>query len=172
MSETRMRRISLLCLSLSFVLASASMTAQGQQQAAGIVNVADNQSAGPNVISFSGSVPNQPDGALTVTFALYPDQQATTAIWTETQLVQITQGKYTALLGSTSAQGLPPDVFSANQAKWLGVQANGTESRYLLVSVPFAMKAMEADRFGGLLPSQFVTVAQLQSILQNAAAGT
>jgi len=73
------------------------------------------------------------------------------------------------MLGSTSATGLPPDIFSADQAHWLGVQVNGSEKRFLLVSVPYAMKAVEAERLGGLLPSDYVTVQQLQSALQSAA---
>src|SRR5262249_17962790 len=65
---------------------------------------------------------------------------------------------------------LPQDIFAADQAHWLGVQVNGAEKRYLLVSVPYAMKAVEAERLGGLLPQDFVTVQQLQSALQSAAA--
>jgi hypothetical protein len=139
---------------------------QAQQAGAGIA-AAPGQTAAPNVISFSDSLANQPDGALTVTFALYPDQQSTTATWTETQVVQVSQNKYTALLGSTSADGIPASVFAADQAHWLGVQVNGSERRFLLVSVPYAMKAMEAERLGGLLPSDYVTTQQLQTILLN-----
>ena len=136
------------------------------QQGPGIA-AAPGQATASNVISFSDSLANQPDGALTVTFALYPDQQSTTATWTETQVVQVSQNKYTVLLGSTSADGIPASVFAADQAHWLGVQVNGTERRYLLVSVPYAMKAMEAERLGGLLPSDYVTTQQLQTILLN-----
>jgi hypothetical protein len=139
---------------------------QAQQAGPGIA-AAPGQATASNVISFSDSLANQPDGALTVTFALYPDQQTTTATWTETQVVQVSQNKYTVLLGSTSADGIPASVFAADQVHWLGVQVNGTERRYLLVSVPYAMKAMEAERLGGLLPSDYVTTQQLQTILLN-----
>jgi hypothetical protein len=163
-----MNRISmfwvLLWLGAMVILNHASLPAQ--QAGAGIA-ATPAQTAAPNVISFSESLANQPDGALTATFALYPDQQSTNASWTETQVVQVNLGKYTVLLGSTSADGIPASVFAAEQAHWLGVQLNGTEKRYLLVSVPYAMKAMEAERLGGLLPSDFVTTQQLQTILLN-----
>ena len=129
------------------------------------------QSSSARLISFSDTVPGQPDGALTVTFTLYANQQDAPALWTETQVVQITNGKYTAVLGSTDPSGIPADLFVDDQPHWLAVQANGVETRHLLASVPYAMKAVEAERFGGLLPSQYVTVAQLQAILGNSATG-
>src|SRR6185312_10029471 len=129
------------------------------------------QSSSARLISFSDTVPGQPDGALTVTFTFYANQQDAPALWTETQVVQITNGKYTAVLGSTDPSGIPADLFVDDQPHWLAVQANGVETRHLLASVPYAMKAVEAERFGGLLPSQYVTVAQLQAILGNSATG-
>src|SRR6516165_1277252 len=122
-----MNRISmfwvLLWLGAMVILNHASLPAQ--QAGAGIA-ATPAQTAAPNVISFSESLANQPDGALTATFALYPDQQSTNASWTETQVVQVNLGKYTVLLGSTSADGIPASVFAAEQAHWLGVQLNGT----------------------------------------------
>src|SRR5262252_8215410 len=160
-----MKRISVSWVSLLVVVIGLGLSAPAQQtvqSGPGISAAASSvQPVPPNVISFSDTVANQPDGAITVTFALYPDQQSTTATWTETQVVQVIQNKYTVLLGSMSADGIPAGVFAADQAHWLGVQVNGTEKRYLLVSVPYAMKAMDAERLGGLLPSDYATVAQL-----------
>jgi hypothetical protein len=136
----------------------------------GVTDASSSQPVSNRTFSFSGTVPGQLDGALSVTFSIYPDQQSTTALWTETQVVQVAGEKYSVMLGSTSATGLPPDIFSADQAHWLGVQVNGSEKRFLLVSVPYAMKAVEAERLGGLLPSDYVTVQQLQNALQSAAA--
>jgi len=166
-----MKRISVsgMLLCLSAVIVSCNFL-QAQQAAPGIA-AAPAQPVSPNVISFSDTLANQPDGATTVTFALYPDQQSTTPTWTETQVVQVSQSKYTALLGSTTPEGIPPGVFAADQARWLGVAVNGTEKRYLLVSVPYAMKAMDAETLGGLTPSQYATVQQLQAALANSTAG-
>ena len=135
----------------------------------GVTDATSSQPLSNRTFSFSGTIPGQLDGAVTVTFSIYPDQQSASALWTETQIVQVTGEKYSVMLGSTSTTGLPPDIFSADQAHWLGVQVNGSEKRFLLVSVPYAMKAVEAERLGGLLPSDYVTVQQLQSALQSAA---
>src|SRR5215471_4964388 len=167
-----MKRISSRWVSLLVTLIVFLGSISRAQQAGsgpGIAEAQSPQAISSRVLAFSDSVAGQPDGALSVTFAVYGDQQGSPALWTETQVVQITQGRYSVLLGSTSSTGLPSDVFSADQAHWLGVQINGTEKRYLLVSVPYAMKAVEAERLGGLLPSQFVTVSQLQTALNNAA---
>jgi hypothetical protein len=155
----------LLCLTLTLSLASQAQLASGQ----GIADSTTDQPVPTRTISFSGTLPGQLDGSLSITFSIYPDQQGSTALWSETQVVQIASEKYTVMLGATSATGLPQDIFAADQAHWLGVQVNGGEKRFLLVSVPYAMKAVEAERLGGLLPSDFVTVAQLQSLLQNSA---
>jgi trimeric autotransporter adhesin len=170
MKELSMNRTSLPRVFAFLVLISAfGVFAQAQQAAPGFAAVSNAQASPPNVIAFSDTLSGQADGALTATFALYPDPQSTTPAWTETQAVQVSQGKYTVLLGAATTNGIPADIFAADQAHWLGVQINGTEKRYLLVSVPYAMKAMEAERLGGLLPSQFVTTAQLQAALQTAA---
>src|SRR5215471_3930647 len=165
-----MKRISSRWVSLLVTLIVFLGSISRAQQAGsgpGIAEAQSPQTISSRVLAFSDSVAGQPDGALSVTFAVYGDQPGSPALWTETQVVQITQGRYSVLVGSTSAAGIPPDAFAADQAHWLGVQVNGTEKRYLLVSVPYAMKAMEAERLGGLLPSQFVTTQQLQTILLN-----
>ena len=154
-------------LSCALLLLATLLSGQQPIVSQTAVEMAGSQSASARLISFSDSVEGQPDGALTVTFAIYNDQPGSAAVWTETQLVQITGGKYTVLLGSRDPAGLPASLFADDQAHWLGVQVNGAEKRHLMVSVPYAMKAVEAQFFGGLLPSQYVTLAQLQSILQN-----
>jgi hypothetical protein len=149
------------------------LTCASQAQLAAGPGIADSTSGQPvssRTFAFSGSIPGQLDGALSVTFSIYSDQQSATALWTETQVVQITAEKYSVMLGSTSATGVPSEIFSADQSHWLGVQVNGAEKRYLLVSVPYAMKAVNADQLGGLPFSEYVTAQQLQAALQSAAA--
>jgi hypothetical protein len=48
------------------------------------------------------------------------------------------RGHFVALLGATSPNGLPLDLFSTNQARWLGMQAVGQPEhpRTFLASVP------------------------------------
>jgi hypothetical protein len=62
------------------------------------------------------------------------------------------------MLGSTASQGLPADLFSSGEARWLGVQPQGEaeQPRIMLLSVPYALKAGDAATVGGLPASAFV----------------
>src|SRR5260370_40586828 len=62
------------------------------------------------------------------------------------------------MLRSTSNYGLPTDIFSSGEARWIGVQREGQAERprVLLLSVPYALKAADAETLGGLPPSAFV----------------
>jgi len=119
----------------------------------------------PHLVKFSGTVNDaegKPRAGVTgITFALYKDQQGGAALWLETQNVAAdAQGHYEVLLGSTTAAGIPMDAFSANEARWLGIQLEGqAEQRILLVSVPYALKAADAETLGGIPASSFVLAA-------------
>jgi hypothetical protein len=69
------------------------------------------------------------------------------------------------MLGSTKAEGLPADLFASGEARWLGVQAAGQpeQPRVLLLSVPYALKAADAETVGGLPPSAFMLAAPAAS---------
>jgi hypothetical protein len=120
----------------------------------------------PTIVNFSGTLTDVNGKPLTgivgVTFYLYQDQQGGAPLWIETQNVQPDRmGHYSVMLGSTTSQGLSPDLFASGQARWLGVQAQGQEEqpRVMLLSVPYAMKAVDAQTIGGLPPSAFVLAA-------------
>jgi N-acetylneuraminic acid mutarotase len=120
----------------------------------------------PQLVNFSGAlsdVNGKPlSGVVGVTFSLYKDQQGGAPLWVETQNVQlIKSGHYSVMLGSTSSAGLPADIFVAGEARWLGVQAQGQaeQPRVMLLSVPYALKAADAQTIGGLPPSAFVLAA-------------
>lgn len=119
-------------------------------------------SAVPRMVQFSGTlkdVNGRPmSGVFGVTFAIYADQEGGAALWMETQSVTADgQGKYSVVLGSQS-NGIPDFVFGTAQGRWLGVQpAQQPEMpRVLLVSVPYALKAGDANTLGGLPPSAFL----------------
>jgi hypothetical protein len=131
---------------------------QGQQTVSTSTNVVV-----PPVMNFSGvltDVNGKPlTGVTGVTFLLYQESEAGVPLWMETQNVQPDKtGHYTVILGSTSSQGLPADIFVAGQAHWLAVQVQGQDEqpRVLLVSAPYALKAGDADTIGGLPASAFV----------------
>jgi hypothetical protein len=71
------------------------------------------------------------------------------------------EGNYSVQLGATKPRGLPLDLFSSGEARWLGVRINNGEEqpRVLLLSVPYALKAADAETVGGLPPSAFVLAA-------------
>jgi hypothetical protein len=113
----------------------------------------------PNLVKFSGTISGTPAGTAGVIFALYQEQTGGAPLWQEVQTVTVdTGGHYIALLGSSTVSGIPFEVFSSNQARWLGVQVQGQaeQARVLLVSVPYALKAADAQTLGGLPASAFL----------------
>jgi trimeric autotransporter adhesin len=130
----------------------------------------------PPMVNFSGTlsdVNGKPlTGLLGVTFFLYKDQQSGPPLWVETQNVEADRtGRYSVMLGSATSHGLPADLFASGEARWLGVQVQGQEEqpRVMLLSVPYAMKAGDAQTVGGLPPSAFVLAA---SPIANAVSAT
>ena len=124
---------------------------------------AETASALPRLVRFGGTVKDLNGNALTgvvgITFALYSEQTGGAALWLETQNVTAdSNGHYAALLGSTKPDGLPTELFTSEQARWVGVQVSGQaeQPRVLLVSAPYALKAGDAETVGGLPPSAFV----------------
>ena len=125
--------------------------------------VATTQPAVPRLVNFSGKAMDSQRrliaGTAGVTFAIYKDQYEGAPLWMETQTVQPDKsGNYTVQLGATRFAGLPLELFSSGEARWLGVRMNGGEEqpRVLLLSVPYALKAADAQTLGGLPPSAFV----------------
>ena len=119
-------------------------------------------SAVPRLVKYSGHMMDARgraiSGLVSVTFAIYKDQDGGAPLWLETQNIQTDgKGTYTVQLGATSPQGLPLDVFASGDARWLGVRATGEEEqpRVFLLSVPYALKAEDAQTLGGLPASAF-----------------
>jgi hypothetical protein len=113
----------------------------------------------PHLVKFSGSISAAPAGTVGVIFALYTDETSGAPLWQEVQNVNVdANGHYSTVLGARTPTGIPDEVFSSNQARWLGVEVQGQpeQSRVLLVSVPYAIKAADAETLGGLPPSAFL----------------
>jgi hypothetical protein len=118
------------------------------------------------MVNFSGVLTDVNGKPLTgkqgVTFYFYNEAQGGSPLWLETQNVEMdSTGHYKVMLGSTSSQGLPSALFVSGEARWLGVQVQGQaeQPRVLLLSVPYALKAGDAQTVGGLPPSAFVLAA-------------
>src|SRR6266481_2587972 len=119
----------------------------------------------PRLVKFAGTMKDElgkaRTGVVGVTFAIYKEQEGGAALWLETQNVELDeQGRYTVLLGSSKNEGLPLELFTAGEPRWLGVQVNLPkeleQARVLLVSVPYALKAADAETLGGKPLSSFV----------------
>jgi hypothetical protein len=117
----------------------------------------------PSLINYSGVLKDSSGKPLTgitgVTFLLYKDEQGGAPLWIETQNVTPDRtGKYNVNLGATKLDSSLSDSFASSEARWLGVQISGQaeQPRVLLVSVPYAMKAADADTIGGLPASAFM----------------
>jgi hypothetical protein len=120
----------------------------------------------PRLVAFSGLVTatnGKPlTGTVAVTFSLYAEQQGGSPLWSEIQTVQPdATGHYSVFLGSASPAGLPLELFTTGVARWLAVRpdvpAAEDPARILLVGVPYALKAADADTLGGKPASAFLT---------------
>ena len=141
----------------SFVIASDSQsTAQDRQI--------------PHLIRFHGTLLNADgsarSGVAGLLFSLYTEEMGGAALWTEVQNVTVdASGSYTVLLGNEHADGVPSDLFTTNDARWLGVQvvSEGEQPRILLVSVPYALKARDTELLSGHPASDFLMRTSLPS---------
>jgi hypothetical protein len=156
----------LLCLGL---MTPASVAAQQSN--------ADGNASIPHLIRLSGmlkDVDGKPaQGNMGVTFAFYKDEQGGVPLWVETQNVTPdTSGRYSVMLGATKSDGLPAELFISKEARWLSIEPQGLPAppRVLLLSVPYALKAADAETVGGLPPSAFVLAAPISGALSSSEA--
>jgi trimeric autotransporter adhesin len=117
----------------------------------------------PRLVNYTGKAVDAQgkviSGIAGATFGIYREQTGGSPLWLETQNIQAdTRGNYIVQLGTTKPEGLPLDVFTSGEARWLGVRINGGEeqARVLLLSVPYALKAADAETVGGLPASAFM----------------
>lgn len=122
----------------------------------------------PPLIPFSGAI-TAPSGGphvglVSAVFALYEASEGGVPLWVDIQVVQTdADGWYLALLGAYTA--LPVDLFASSQALWLGVQPEGQpeQPRVQFLSVPYALKAGDADTLGGRPVGEFMLLVDASS---------
>jgi hypothetical protein len=131
----------------------------------------------PRLIRIRGVVRDETgkplSGGIGITFALYTGENDPSAVWQEDQTVQLdSAGSYSVLLGAANEGGLPQEVFSTGEARWLGVRPEGQpeQPRILLLSVAYALKAADTDMLGGKPASAFVLADNQSSSAQAATA--
>ena len=122
----------------------------------------------PKLVRFSGSfrpASGAPAQSMeSVTLSVYRDQTGGDALWHEIQNVAVdADGHYSVLMGTTLNEGMPADLFAGGEPRWLGVQfdrpGEGEQPRVLLVSVPYALKAADAETLGGRPASAYLLAA-------------
>jgi hypothetical protein len=109
----------------------------------------------PSTVRFAGTLPA--GGGTVLVFALYEEAVGGEPIWEEAQEVSADgSGRYAVLLGASRGGLLA--AFADGAPRWLGVRpAGGPEQpRVCLVSVPYALKAADADTIAGRPVSSFV----------------
>jgi trimeric autotransporter adhesin len=154
-------KLRFVCVVVAFLWLALSSTPLTIAQAS-----APTASALARLVRFGGTVKDLNGSPLTgvvgITFALYSEQTGGAALCMETQNATAdSNGHYPVLLGSTKPDGLPAELFTSEQARWVGVQVSGQaeQPRTPLISAPFAFKAGDAEPIGGLPPSAFVLAA-------------
>jgi hypothetical protein len=159
----RSKRLLLVTCLLCFVAIASA------QQTIGTAAV----TAVPRLVRFAGSFNppvNQPAGPVGATFAIYSQQEGGTPLWSEDQNVDLgAGGSYEVLLGSTNNEGVPVELFAAGEARWLQVRfytpGEVDLPRVLLVSVPYALKAGDADTLGGKPASAYALAGSSTPVL-------
>jgi hypothetical protein len=112
----------------------------------------------PRLVKYSGVVSGM-QGPITLRFAIYEDAVGDPPLWQEAQTIVLDeQGRYTVFLGASRPEGLPAELFSGGVARWLGVRVEdqAEQARVVIVSVPYAIKAGDADTLGGKPLAAFV----------------
>jgi hypothetical protein len=119
----------------------------------------------PRLITITGvfrPADGQPLNAVeTVTLSVYAEAEGGAPVWQETQTVTVEdRGRYSVLLGASRPDGIPADVFTSSPAHWLGTrlerpgEVEGPRTR--LTSVPYAIRAADADTLGGRPASEYL----------------
>jgi trimeric autotransporter adhesin len=154
----------------AYLLSCALALAQGDQTSLPSASTA----TVPRLIRIRGTVRDETGKPLTggigITFSLYAGENDQTAVWQESQTAQLdSAGRYSILLGASNESGLPQEVFSTGDARWLGVRPDGQaeQPRILLLSVAYALKAADTDMLGGKPASAFVLADSQSSSLSS-----
>ena len=117
----------------------------------------------PRVVRLDGQfvpVNGLPPAAVeSVTLSIYASPADEQPLWSETQEVRVdAQGRYVVFLGASTADGIPASVLSGE--RWLGIRVarpgETEQPRVPMTSVPYALRASDADTLGGLPPTAFL----------------
>jgi len=122
----------------------------------------------PRLIQVSGvyqPADGRPSAGVEVAIvSIYADADGGLPVWQERQSVVVdgTTGRFTLLLGASYPDGIPAEIFEAGQAQWMSVlferPGEREPPRVRIASVPYALKASDAETLGGLPASAYLRV--------------
>jgi len=134
------------------------------------------QNAAPMLVNYQGElrspVPGEPvpDGSYDMVFEIYDAQSAGTALWEGTHTtangnaVQVTNGVFSVILGSGTANALDASVFSGTE-RWLEIRV-GMETlspRQRITSVAYSLVSENSRLLAGREASQFANSTHAHS---------
>ena len=174
------------CFSLALIVAAGAQedTLNVQNEGLGVA---------PNVIRWSGSLPEYAGKTIKVQFLLYRDVEGGEALWSETQQITVqSDGRYDVLLGATSPEGISKTLFWDGEAHWLAVQpvnrqqsennldedravdaaATRFATRVLLSPAAYAFESMDSAMLAGRPASEYITREDMNQALTQQKAGT
>ena len=119
----------------------------------------------PNQINYQGFLTDSDgtpvsDNDYSMTFKIYDGPTTVTPLWSETQTVTVTDGKYNIILGEIT----PIEPGYLDSDRYLGITvAPDTEMtpRLKFTSAAFSIKAGDADKLGGMDSSQYALITEM-----------
>jgi hypothetical protein len=118
----------------------------------------------PRLIHITGvfqPVDGQPPAAVeVVTLSIYAEADGGLPVWQERQSVAVDRsGRFTLLLGASDPRGIPEAVFGTGLAQWMSMlferAGEAEQPRVRIASVPYALRASDAETLGGLPASAY-----------------
>jgi hypothetical protein len=145
-----MRTITIVAMLSMVILSTAALAGQDALPAANNPMSRGPKAAVPGLISYQGTLTDTNGVVLntivTMTFTIYTDSTAGSAVWTEVQpLVEVNNGLFNVLLGRVNAI---PDIVFQDPERWLAVRVESDpelEPRQRMAAVGYAFRASEAD---------------------------
>jgi hypothetical protein len=106
---------------------------------------------------------------VTIIVSLYAHKDSTDPLWFEEQMVRADDaGKLTVLAGAATDSGIPAQLFTSAEARWIAIAVKGEpeQPRVMVVSVPYAVKARDTEMVGGRPVSDFVRTDELKKLIR------
>jgi hypothetical protein len=87
---------------------------------------ADAQQATSQVLTFTGAMPGQPDGPVTLRLRLFPVATGGAHVFEETQNVMVAAERFTVRIGDVTVNGVPATTFRDNPSLWIAFALDTT----------------------------------------------